>query len=368
MQRVRVVLFGQGFARTTVLPCLRQVPGAEVVGIASPSLDRLRETAAQFDIPAVASDHREILERTRPDVAIVASPPHRHAEMALDALDAGCHVLCEKPMALDAGETARMVDAARARPGRLALLDHELRFLPARERLAALAHGGALGELRRAEYILRAPSRRDPAYPWSWWSDRSAGGGVLGAIGSHAIDALRHLLGEVAEARGWLETLVAQRPDPAGGAARPVTADDHAACWLRFASGAVASITLSVTEAERCHSLVLNGTDGWARLDEQGPLLIARGGGRPEREPVPDDLPSSGELGIPDTDWARAFLRFARLIVQAVRAGTPLDGAATFEDGHRAQQVMDAVRRSSADGGWEPVPARDDGNRPPPRP
>ena len=137
---------------------------------------------------------------------------------------------------------------------------------------------------------------------------------------------------------------------------------------------------MSITEAERTHSLIINGTEGWARVDEQGPLLVsglreAEGEGgadgpRPggvdraasatartqpagiREEPVIDDLPSSASLGIPDTDWARGFLRYARLIVNAVRDGGTVAGAATFQDGDRIQQVLDAVRESDAHGRW----------------
>jgi predicted dehydrogenase len=364
---VRIAIFGNGFARTVILPCLRRVPGAQVVGLASPNLARAKETGAAFGIGLVASDHREILERTRPDLVFVTTPPHRHEEMSLDALRAGCHVVCEKPMALDAGQTARMLAAAGDCPGRLALIDHELRFLPARQALRLRIERGELGVIDRADYLLQSSSRRDPAAPWSWWSDAVQGGGALGAIASHAVDSLRVLLGEVTEARGILMTHVPERVDPSTGRPRPVTADDFASALLRFRRGTLATVTVSMVEPERVHRITLSGAGGAARLDEQGPLLFATGGlpgpHRPwmEKE-VGDDLPPSGELGIPETDWARAFLRLARLVVAAVGEGRPaVPGAATFADGHRVQMVLDAIRASDRTGGWRRVeedPAR----------
>ncbi len=200
---------------------------------------------------------------------------------------------------------------------------------------------------------MHAPSRRDPAQPWSWWSDRAAGGGALGAIGSHAVDALRVLLGEVSEARGVLHTFVAERPDAATGAPRAVTSDDFASAWLRFASGAVATVSISLVEGERAHRITLAGSEGAVCIEEQRPLRAQFGRDVWSSVPVRDDLPSSEDLGIPDTDWARAFLRMARELVAALREGrTELPGAATFEDGHRNQIVLDAIRRSAEDGGW----------------
>lgn len=350
-ETVRIAVLGLGFARGVILPCLRHVPGARVVGIAGRDAGKARAVATEFGIETIATDHREILERARPDLVVVATPPHRHAEMALDALAHGCHVLCEKPLALDAGETARMAEAARARPHRLALVDHELRFLPVRARLGELVRTGRLGRVLRAEYRLHSPLRRDPAQPWSWWSDRACGGGIWGAIGSHGVDALRNLLGEVVEVQGRFATMTTQRPDPASGAPRAVTSDDLAEAWLRFASGAAGTVVLSAVEAERAHHLTVSGTEGWARVEEQGPLRVALGREPVRTETLPDGLPSSSELGIPDTDWARAFLLFARRIVAAIREGGGAPEAASFDDGHRVQQVLDAVRLSAETGG-----------------
>ena len=386
MDPIRTVIFGQGFARNVMLPCLRHVDGIEVVGLASPNLEKLKETAARFAISSFDSDHRAILERTRPDLAIVATPPHRHAEQAIDALEAGCHVLCEKPMALDLEETGRMVAAARRKPGRLALVDHELRFLPTRLCLRERARGGDLGRIRAAASILASPGRRDPSLPWNWWSDATCGGGALGAIGSHAVDALRWILGEIVQVRGRLETVIPERFDPATGAVRAVTSDDRASARLRFASGAVARIEISLVEDGRSHLLAIRGDAAWARVEEQRPLcttrlpaprpddadrddlgwtdgLVEAWGAGPAaeskeeevREDLDHDLPPSSELGIPDTDWARAFLRMMRRVVVAIDHGTELEGAATFEEGHRTQSVLDAIRRSARSGAWEEV-------------
>jgi predicted dehydrogenase len=355
---IRVALFGNGFARTVILPCLRLVEGIRLVGIYSPNQERAEATARAFGLESTFAEHGELLSRARPDLVFITTPPHRHAEMAIDALGAGCHVVCEKPMALNVQETARMLAAARANPSRLALINHELRVLPARVALRELVEQGRLGPILKAEYVLHSTGRRNPTAPWSWWSDSEQGGGALGAIGSHAIDALRVLMGEIAEVSGTLDTWIKERLDLASGMMRRVTTDDHAAAWFRFRSGALGAMTLSMVETERVHRIRLTGEFGSARLDEQGPLITNFDGpgadGRGEAAfPVVDDLPPSAQLGIPESDWARAFLRLARMIVADVRAGrTHVIGAATFEDGHRTQMVLDAVRRSNEEQRW----------------
>lgn len=358
---IRTAIFGNGFARAVILPCLRHLPEISLEGLSSPNLERARQTAREFAIPRTAADHREILEQVRPDLVFVVTPPHRHEEMACDALQAGCHVICEKPMALDAGGSARMLAAARARPRQLALIDHELRFLPARRELKRLLREGSLGRCLRADYSLHTTSRRDPSAPWTWWSDAGQGGGILGAIGSHAVDALQVLLGEILAVRGTLHTFVSSRKDPTTGRPREVTSDDFAQATLAFSSGTLGSMTLSAVEGTRHHRLTLTGTDGTARVEEQGPLRILSGPGARESKPVAreipldDGLPPSGALGIPDTDWSRAFLLQAREVVRAIlESRDSVPGAASFEDGHRTQQVLDAVRRSH-EGGWTEV-------------
>lgn len=356
MSQIRVAIFGNGFARSTVLPCLRHVPEMKVVGLASPTLERARQTAAEFGIEHVTQDHRELLQRARPDLVFVVTPPHRHMEQAIDALRSGCHVVCEKPTALNGGESRAMREAAEAAPDRLALIDHELRFDPRRMRMREMVRSGELGEILAASYVVERPSRRNPDLPWSWWSDAEQGGGTLGALGSHAIDGLRAVLDdEVVEVCGHLETWVKQRRDPESDRLRLVTADDHAEAWLRFSRGTVATMRTSLVQPESRHELLVAGSKKGASVLEEGPLRVERSPGKLDPVEVPDELPSAQELGIPANDWARNFLRFARALVEPITRGTPILTAATFVDGDRNERVMDAIHRSHERGGWQPV-------------
>src|SRR6185436_10078190 len=155
----------------------------------------------------------------------IVTPPSTHMEISLAALEQRKAVLCEKPMAMNAEQTARMV-ASAASAGLLALIDHELRFLNSRRTMRAMLQNGAIGQVRHCNYIFRSDYRGVLDRSWDWWSDANMGGGTLGAIGSHVIDSFRWLLEtEVTSVLAMLSTHIKQRPDKSSGTTREVTSD-----------------------------------------------------------------------------------------------------------------------------------------------
>lgn len=352
---VGVGIIGTGFARTTQLPAWAACEGARVVAVASGRRENAEAAAREFRIPFVASGWREVVARADVDLVSIVTPPLTHAEMAEAALAAGKAVLCEKPMAMNAEESGRMSEAARA-AGALALIDHELRFLPARRRMRELILGGELGRVLHAKFLFRADSRAVAERPWSWWSDERAGGGALGAIGSHAVDALHWLLGtRVSHVSATLAAHVAERRDPESGAARRVTADDEASLLVNFEDGGAAEratgvVSISLAEAgAHEHTVEVFGTEGSLKVDGAGRLWGARVGEGAWRRVESEDAPPAE--GQRDNEWSRGFNVFAREIVAALREGrTHVEGAATFEDGHRTQLVLDAARAAHASG------------------
>jgi predicted dehydrogenase len=256
-------------------------------------------------------------------------------------------------MAMSAAEA----DAMRRRAVEseaLALIDHELRFLPGRLKMREMVHAGELGEVRNAKLIFRSDSRASMDRKWDWWSDERSGGGALGAIGSHAIDAFRWILGaEVSEVFCSLATHIAERPvDEGTGEMRRVTTDDEANLILRLedsdlTAGATATVSLSVVEQGRPrHRLEIFGSKGGLMVEEGGELWHAQTGtGEWTRVET-----QSGALapGMRDGGWSRGFTLFSRAIIEALRDGrTGVEGAADFEDGYRTQLVLDAARRSN---------------------
>src|SRR5258708_18493158 len=202
----RVGIIGTGWGARVQAPAFREA-GLEVVAIAGYNADRTRRAAAELGLEAF--DDWRALIASHVDLVTIVTPPSEHLTMATAVLDAGKHVLSEKPMALNVAEAELLVEAARRHPDQLALIDHELRFLPsfraARERI------GELGGVRYAEVRYASASRGDPKRGWSWWSDANQLGGALGAVGSHFVDALRFLGLEVEAAQASLRTVIYER-------------------------------------------------------------------------------------------------------------------------------------------------------------
>lgn len=354
-KKIGIGIVGTGFARSTQLPAFSACAGARVVAVASGHRENAERVAREFDIPVAASDWREVVGRGDVELVCITTPPSTHAEMAIAALDAGKAVLCEKPMAMNAQETEAMRRRARA-AGRLALIDHELRFLPARRRMREMILGGEIGRVRHAKFLFRSDSRAAADRPWNWWSDERAGGGALGAIGSHAVDALRWLLGaNVSHVSASLAAHVLERQDPASGKTRAVTSDDEASLLLNFEDAdaterATGVVCLSMTEAGRAeHSVSVFGSEGALRIEGAGRLFRARVGEGEWREVETESAPLAE--GLRDNEWSRGFTVFAREIVAALGEGrSVVEGAATFDEGHRTQLVLDAARAAHESG------------------
>ncbi|HYL55721.1 MAG TPA: Gfo/Idh/MocA family oxidoreductase, partial [Gemmatimonadales bacterium] len=143
---LRVGVIGTGFGRRVQLPALRLVSGVEVTAIASSSLERARAVAGEFGVAHAFGSGEELVRASDVDLVIVASTPDSHARHAIAALDAGKHVLCEKPMTLTARDAERMVEAA-ARSRGTSRIDHELRYEPNRLKARQLIRSGAIGSV-----------------------------------------------------------------------------------------------------------------------------------------------------------------------------------------------------------------------------
>jgi predicted dehydrogenase len=352
---IRIGIVGAGFARSTQIPGFQNCDGAEVVAIASGHVERAQNVAHEFGIPYVASDWQELVARDDIDLVSVVTPPSTHMEIALAALETGKAVLCEKPMAMNAGEAKRMTERALAADV-LSLIDHELRFVNSRQTMKAMLHKGAIGKVRHCHYVFRSDYRGVVERAWDWWSDEAMGGGTLGAIGSHAIDSFRWTLEtEVSDVSCLLSTHVGERPDKATGTKRRVTTDDEAKLMLRFAdssltAGATGTVSMSVVESgKHLNQLEVYGTTGSLMVEETGELWHSPAGSGAWR-PVQLDQDKIAP-GMKDGSWSRGFTAFSREIVKALQQGRKtVEGAATFEDGYKIQLVLDAARESDKNG------------------
>jgi predicted dehydrogenase len=372
--RIRIGVIGTGFGVRVQIPGFLESGEFEVVGVVSHSERRAREVAAEFSIPHAFSDHRELLALRDLDAVSVATTPDAHAPLVHEALAAGKHVLCEKPLARSLDEaraTARAADEAAAR-GVVAMIDHELRWQPERRYVKELLDGGFLGTPYGVTAVAHMGLFADPEQPaWSWWQQRERGAGWLLNSGTHLVDTLRWWLGEVERVAGFTTVNVKQRRRTRDGALAPVDADDAFGALLRFRCGADAVVHQSaVAVAGRTNLVEITGSEGVLRIDAHGRLLGARRG-EPDLVPlaIPERLlagaprgfrpTGAGASGSEATAALRAmelppFVCLARELAAAIRERRTREPS--IADAARTQEVCEAIERSAGEGRWLALP------------
>jgi len=302
---------------------------------------------AGFDVVNVKGhDWRSLLD-SDVDAVTITTPPSEHLEMASAFLARGKHVICEKPTALNVMEAQELVVAAEQRPELIAIIDHELRFLPAW--IAARERIRELGGVRYVEVRYSSPARGDRSREWNWWSDADRGGGILGAVGSHFADAIRYLVGEIEEVQAMLLTMIDER------SGKKVTADDFAELNLELAGGAHATMTLNAVASGPDEQAMMTIHCEHEAMRLIGSELLVAKRGEPYALVAGEEMPK-----LPGNSMGGAFgsgtRELARALKRALDEGDrdALAPAASVHDGLAQQRVLDAARRSSENGGkWE---------------
>ncbi|MFI8420381.1 Gfo/Idh/MocA family protein [Streptomyces sp. NPDC085479] len=351
----------------------------ELTAICGRDAGAVRAAADRMGWASTENDWRALLTRDDIDVIDICTPGDSHAEIAVAALDAGKHVLCEKPLANTVDEAAAMTAAAARNPGRIAMVGFNYRRTPALALARAMIGSGRLGALRHLRLTYLQDWLVDPDFPLTWRLERErAGSGALGDLGAHIVDLAQHLAGEdLAGVTALTSTFVKERPlagsrSASGGAALgQVTVDDAALFTGRFPSGALASFEASrfATGRKNALRLEVNGEHGslafdLERLNElhfyDGTAPDAEAGFRrilvtePEHPYLSGWWPPGHGLGYEHT-----FVHQARDLVQAVADGTR--PSPSFADGLQVQRVLAAVEESAEKASvYTPVPPRND--------
>jgi predicted dehydrogenase len=339
---------GTGFGVRVHVPALRAA-GFEVVALVGQDPDRTARRAARCEIEHAVTSLDDALALPRVEAVSIATPPDTHAPLAVAAVEAGRHVICEKPFALDAKEAEEML-ATAARAGVTHLVGHEFRWAPERALLGRAIAAGEIGEPRFATVVQYVPLVADPeAKVPRWLFDVARGGGWLGASGSHMIDAVRVWLGEFASVSGSLN-LVSERAE---------VAEDS--FTIRFALESGVDGVLQQTGATwggMAGMTRVAGTRGTVWIDGQDAWLADGEGER--RLEVPREL-ARADAPAPSDDPRHRFTHlelgpYIHLcdVLRAGVEGRPLHAAVpvpTFADGVACMRVLDAVRASAARGG-----------------
>lgn len=346
---LRIGIIGVGFGAVVHVPGF-QSEGWDVPVVWGRTTSRAQEAADRLGVPEVAEDWRDLVARDDLDAVAITTPPAAHLEMVTAALEAGKHVLCEKPFALNAGEAEQMRALAEAR-GLTAMVAHEFRFAPQRQQIKDLLDEGYIGRplLVSAELLMGRPAGAPP--PLTWGSRAVEGGGMLGALGSHFIDGFRHWFGDIATARGALRTARPERVDPATGQPATADTDDTFSFTLEFESGTV--VTMSASSAvspSQGGRITITGSDGVLVATQRGPnpepdgVVLAGKATDRTLEPLP-----VAERYRPFDDERDARLLPFRLLVREFARGIRegVSPAPNFEDALKCQQALDAIRASA---------------------
>ena len=349
MPPLRVALFGTSFARLVHAPAFQQHAGFELVALAGSDADKTRRIAGELGVPGAYADWRELLARETPDVVAIATPVYLHHPMMLAALAAGCHVLCEKPTAMNRAQALEMRAAAQC-ANRVAGINHEFRFLPARARALQIVREGGIGRPRRAEILGRYPLwARPESRGMTWLADAERGGGILGALGSHHTDCLRTFLGEPRSVLASVRVDQPQRgPMEPGGASGTATADDACTLLYDFGAGVTAIVDLSACAPYRWERFEVHGEAGSLRWDESGWALWRLVAGK---EPEELEIPAS--CRIARAEGEPALVAPFRVMIDrlhgAITRGEALEPSFAV-DAVAVQSALDAARASSASG------------------
>ncbi|MFM1811643.1 MAG: hypothetical protein RLZZ336_581 [Cyanobacteriota bacterium] len=261
---LRVAVAGLGFGEKVHLEALRASPDWEPVALWHPRPERLQAASQAHGLRGETA-FEALLDDPAIDAVVIATPPGPRFRLASAALAAGKHLMLEKPVGLNAHEVAELQRLALAR-GLTVAVDFEYRAVPLFQQLAALLHQGTLGDpwLVKLDWLMA--SRADGTRPWSWYSSAAEGGGVLGALGTHAFDLLHWLIGPTLTLSAQLSTAIGSRPEPGTGAIRPVDAEDIALVQLQLQGAGERPVPAqmnlaSVTRAGRGCWLELYGSD-----------------------------------------------------------------------------------------------------------
>ena len=384
---LRVAMIGHAFMGAAHSQAWRSAPrffdlplAPQMAVVCGTDPTRTKAAAERLGWAEASTDWREVVTRDDVDLVDICTPGDTHADIALAALAAGKHVLCEKPLANTVEEAEAMTAAAEsaAAEGVKAMVGFTYRRVPAIALARQLVADGRLGQVRhvRAQYLQDWIA--DPEAPLSWrLVKEKAGHGALGDIGAHIIDLTQYVTGDhIAEVSGQLETFVTERPLPAthsalsGTASQErgqVTVDDAASFLTRFESGAmgVFEATRFATGRKNAIRIEVNGSAGSLAFDFEDMNLL-------HYYDAADDPQTAGFRRILATEpdhpyvgswWPPGHLLgyehgFSHQVVDLVTAiAADTQPSPSFADGLQVQRVLDAVAVSSELRAWQEVEA-----------
>jgi predicted dehydrogenase len=333
---LRVALVGMGRIGRAHLRALSATPAADVVGVYDQNLALARERADAENVRRAYSGWSEVLDDEYVQCVGVLLPHDLHEQYSIEALEAGKHVVCEKPLAPTLAECDRML-AAATRAGRKLFPVHNRVYSLGVEKMAEILRQDGIGEV----FLAQTTGFEAPPTVQTWLATPRGGGGVLMSQAVHPMYVLRWLLGDVAR----VSCLFGDRK------VVEMSAEDHAIVLLKFENGIAAEMTCTfgIAHGPLDHSITLHGRDGYLELGRSGLHAIApRVFGDTELHEIP----------LPQTDMTAAFAHMWDDYARGMLDDAPT--RQTGEDGKRAVEIVQAAYRSNATGQTIDLPLRID--------
>lgn len=379
-RRLRVAMIGYGFMGAAHSVGWRQAPrvfdlpaDVEMAVVVGRNPDAVADAATKWGWAESATDWREVIARDDIDIVDIVTPGDSHAEITIAALEAGKHVLCEKPLANTIEEAEAMLAAAEraAANGQRAMVGFTYRRVPAVTLMRDLIAEGVVGTVQQVRAAYRQDWLVDPQMPLAWRLQKEhAGSGALGDIGAHIIDMTQFVTGFGVDAvSGTTETIVKQRPLQGSGSGLSgtaaegfgdVTVDDVALFTGRLANGALASFEATRFATGRKNGLTLevSGDKGALAFDleDLNALQFYDRTAAEDRQGFTKILVTEAQHPYLAAWWPaghmlgyeHGFVHQVVDLVTAIQEGT--DPHPTFAEGVSVQRVLDAVERSAAAG------------------
>jgi len=379
MTTIRTAIFGTGFMGRVHLEAARRTEGVEVGAIVGRNADAARRLAAGFSVPSVETDYRKVLHDSSIDAVHICTPNAQHFSMAKDALQAGKHVLCEKPLTASAAEADQLVALAEQK-GLRNCVCHNLRYYPMTQQMRRLRETGYLGEI----LVVQGTYSQDWLLydtDWNWRVDLKDSGPsrCMADIGSHWFDLAEHITGlRVTSVSADLQTFHATRKKPRHAVETfankltgpedyvetPVETEDFGAVVFRMGTRTRGCMSASQVSAGRKNSfrMEIYGSKASAAWDQERPDELWVGHRDTGNEVfVKDpslllpgarsyaDLPGGHSEGYDDT-FKQVFRRFYGSIVSGAAPEYP-----QFTDGLRQLKILDAVLESHRTRKWVDV-------------
>ena len=374
---IGAAVVGTGFIGVVHVEALRRL-GVQVHGVVGSTRERASARSRELGLPRAYESFQAMLDDRRVEVVHITSPNHLHLEHARAALQAGKHVVCEKPLAMTPAQSAELLELAE-RSGRVHAVNFNIRFYPINQHVHGMVKSGELGDVRLVSgHYLQDWLLLDT--DWNWRLEPQLGGDLraVSDIGSHWMDLTTFLTGRrITSVMADLTTFIKTRRQPAGPVetfaversgttiAREITTEDAATILLRYEGGARGALTVSQVSPGRKNSLVfeIDGAKAAASWNSERPDELWLGHrGRPNEVLLRDPailnaegrkaatLPGGHAEGFADT-----FKALYAAVYRAVAEGRPGSGYPTFADGDDEMLVCEAVARSSHEGRWVDV-------------